>query len=384
MKNPSKPIYAHSVWLALCFLLAAQCKRILPTEQPKPKPYEVPATPLPTLLPTETQFPNLIVPPAVAADLPAVPAGIPNTKGVCYINATLQAIAACYAGEVMAQPPNPLRTIVAKINHSAVVSETDLDVFRATLPAVYAGTAGGDVPAFLEDLHKKHPFLSEIGTEQRIYVATDTGLVVPIAHVQPMPLLRIYPPEGSIQTKPLGAVVSLDLSALVRTNQEMLVYNSGLPVDAARHYAHAAPVPLTPFVQKNSSLLGSKTTAVGYQPFVLQTTYTHLPDKLAVAFLAKGRSTQPYFHGTLHHTATLCIQHDPAQPDAAPSRYSLEAFVQAIATQPGGEPDHAIAFVKRKDRWYRINDAEVEEITHLAACRQAKNARVLFYRKKRS
>jgi ubiquitin C-terminal hydrolase len=106
-----------------------------------------------------------------------------------------------------------------------------------------------------------------------------------------------------------------------------------------------------------------------------------LPDKLAVAFLAKGPLNQPYFHGTLHNTATLCIQHDPVQPNAIPTRYGLEAFVQAIATQPGGEPDHAIAFVKRKDRWYRVNDAEVEEITELAAWEQAKNARVLFYRK---
>ncbi|HLP34477.1 MAG TPA: hypothetical protein VK133_00560 [Amoebophilaceae bacterium] len=378
MKHPSQHIHASSIWLALCFLLAVQCKRTESTKQLKP--YDVSATSPQTVLPPETKSSNPIVPPTVAADLAAVPAGIPNKKGVCYINATLQTIAACYAGEVMAQPPNPLRTMVTKINHSAIVSETDLDAFRATLPAVYAGNTGGDVPTFLEDLHKKNPFLSEISTEHRIYVA-DTGLVVPIAHapVQPIALLRIYPPEDCLQTTPLGTV-SLDLSALVRANQEQLVYQSGFPVDVAHRYAHAAAVPLTPFVQKNSPLLGSKSTAVDYRPFVLQTTYTHLPDKLAVAFLAKGRLNQPYFHGTLHNTATLCIQHDPAQPDAAPTRYGLEAFVQAIATQPGGEPDHAIAFVKRKERWYRVNDAEVEEITELAAWEQAKNARVLFYR----
>ncbi|WP_419241370.1 hypothetical protein [Cardinium endosymbiont of Nabis limbatus] len=315
------------------------------------------------------------------------PVGIPNVGGSCYINATLQVIAAFYPEEVMAAANDPLRTIIEKINHSnhLSIAESDIQLFIDSLPKMYSHPSnnGGDPVRFLDALDDLSPFLPKVSPSIR-YFRQEEGKIKSCALKVPMPFILLYPPLD--QGFQMETPCSNDLSKLIQANQanqEVCVYHDRLLDKLYKTYPLNPDkwnnVDCTPFVLKHQHLLGHAQGV--FKPVIMQDTYSELPNKLAIAFTRPGsKGSATYDHSDLSGTEVIAMHHGAASSEV--TTFRLAAFISAV-TKIGPKPDHAIAFVQRNGHWYEVDDAIVTPIAHTEAIQASRQARILFYHKEK-
>ncbi|AXI24226.1 Ubiquitin specific protease [Cardinium endosymbiont of Sogatella furcifera] len=304
-------------------------------------------------------------------------AGLANLGNSCFMNAALQVIAALYPEEAQ---DGPLKGLVNKINAGpGVISRDVIEGFVADFPIPAKKMVG---QGYQEDPDE---FISHFFTEDfpgyftlisRILYKKEAEAAIYVKEMG-----KEYPKTLRIGFNKNENWDKYDLNELVALNMEEFIDETDVRecrnVDPTNCVTFSMEK-MSAFVEKHQSRLEpiqGNTSKV--KKCIQQTVYMDMPSKLCLQ-LKRFENSRVKIMDPVHGTMTLTIPLDPNCKDHV-VKYNLYAFIQHRGE--GISSGHYIAYVKREDKWYRVNDGTIEEPSLSDVIDASKTAYLLFYKK---
>ena len=331
------------------------------------------------------------------AELPQVnsakmpPNGINNVGNTCYMNASLQVIAACYADNV--REGSPLKKLINKINDPShgVVTKEEVEEFRKSLqggPAQHFvdSRAQEDAQEFLMRCNEEYKFLADFNSvPQRIIIRGDTYCSKDFPPDDQNMFLVHFPdhnnqPKGDSHN--LSTLIDQDQLSFKLEENEWDVNLTEFKELNAQDIKHSAIKDLlqklNPIQQRNNKNIATNHLHGSY--------IAKLPAKLCIYM---NRSQQDDNNNNIKIEDKILgakeielregasVKENPKVSFKFP--FQLCGFIlhHGVSLKGG----HYTAYVKRNNQWYHADDANVRAIDETEAIKQSEDGYLLFYTK---
>lgn len=306
--------------------------------------------------------------------------GITNLGVTCYMNASLQIIAALYKDNI--KDSGPLKDMIQQINSDkgGCIDRVYMEKFRNKLPKPAKQMAHSgkceDAGEFIQQLHSDIPFLGGYDSFGDTFVKHGDNKIYSKRTIVPSPdfMLQVHF-DGANSTK-LSEMIGLSngyyIEKFGEKNKRRVTINFSKTEFVEQNLNN-----LNEFVtNKQASLQKIEIENAGAGTYlasnaILKTGIINLPDTLCV-FIKRFNARKQKIDTEITGTDVITIR--SGEQDV---NYALSGFI--IHEGRGISGGHYVAYVKKGNTWYEANDKIITLVTN--AIEASQKAYLFFYTK---